>query len=225
MIKAIQKNSGVLAIFALLSTGVVAITHTLTADRILEQQQKNLLKVLNEVLPKEIHDNKLVEHCTLFTSKQYLGSDKPQPAYIATKNGSITGIAIQAIAPDGYNGQIKLMVGMDQTGTITGTRILQHAETPGLGDKIDLKVSSWIESFTGKRLEQQNDKSNSEASTSGWSMKQWAVRKDGGEFDQFTGATITPRAVVKAVKNASLFFQATHEELDQLPINCGGSNG
>ncbi|SON49213.1 electron transport complex subunit RsxG [Vibrio tapetis] len=225
MIKAIQRNSGVLAIFALLSTGVVAITHTLTADRILEQQQKNLLKVLNEVLPKEIHDNKLVEHCTLFTSKQYLGSDNPQPAYIATKNGKVTGIAIQAIAPDGYNGQIKLIVGIDKAGTIMGTRILQHAETPGLGDKIDLKVSSWIESFTGKRLEHPTANSSSDASTPSWSIKQWAVRKDGGEFDQFTGATITPRAVVKAVKNASLFFQASQDNLDQLPINCGGSNG
>lgn len=237
MIKAIKKNSGVLAIFALLSTGVVALTHALTEDKIIEQKQKNLLKVLNEVIPENKHNNQLQNYCTLFTSQEYLGSDEPQPAYIAMLDEQQTGIAIQAIAPDGYNGKIKLIVGLDNWGTVTGVRILEHSETPGLGDKIELKVSNWIESFTGKRINLYNQSIGEDGyigataarlgqapKSEGWSIKQWAVRKDGGEFDQFTGATITPRAVVKAVKNVSIFYQSNLRYMYQLPLNCGEQN-
>lgn len=113
MIQAMKKNGGVLAIFALLATALVAVTNLLTQDRILEQQQKELLKVLNQVIPAESHDNELYKSCTLITNEQYLGTQAPMPAYLASKKGEPSGVAIEAIAPDGYNGAIKLIVGLD----------------------------------------------------------------------------------------------------------------
>ncbi|KMV30323.1 electron transport complex subunit RsxG [Photobacterium swingsii] len=211
MIHAMKKNGGVLAIFALLATALVAVTNLLTQDRILEQQQKELLKVLNQVIPAESHDNELYKSCTLITNEQYLGTQAPMPAYLASKGGEPSGVAIEAIAPDGYNGAIKLIVGLDPTGVVTGVRILSHQETPGLGDKIEMRISHWIESFTGKKLAGENDPA-------------WAVRKDGGEFDQFTGATITPRAVVKAVKNVSLYYTRHQQALLNQPLNCQGES-
>ncbi|OZS44873.1 electron transport complex subunit RsxG [Photobacterium sanguinicancri] len=211
MIQAMKKNGGVLAIFALLATALVAVTNLLTQDRILEQQQKELLKVLNQVIPAESHDNELYKSCTLITNEQYLGTQAPMPAYLASKKGEPSGVAIEAIAPDGYNGAIKLIVGLDPMGVVTGVRILSHQETPGLGDKIEMRISHWIESFTGKKLAGENDPA-------------WAVRKDGGEFDQFTGATITPRAVVKAVKNVSLYYTRHQQALLNQPLNCQGES-
>ena len=122
------------------------------------------------------------------------------PAYIATIDGKPSAIAIEAIAPDGYNGAIKIIVGIQDNGTITGTRVLSHQETPGLGDKIDLRVTDWILSFTGKAVNDEN-------------ISAWKVRKDGGQFDQFTGATITPRAVVKAVKHAVTYVNQNKESI------------
>ncbi|KLV03873.1 electron transporter RnfG [Photobacterium aquae] len=209
MINAMKKNGGILAIFALMSTLLVALTHVMTADRIQEQQQKELLKVLNQVIPADSHDNVLFKSCTLVQNEQYLGTSNPMPAYIAKKDGQDTGIAIEAIAPDGYSGAIKLIVGLDKAGVVSGVRILSHNETPGLGDKIETRVSDWIYSFTGKRINGDKD-------------PRWAVRKDGGEFDQFTGATITPRAVVGAVKKVALLYQQQQAQLYSQPLNCEG---
>lgn len=211
MLNAMKKNSGVLAIFALLATGLVSVTHLLTKDKIIEQQQKELLKVLNQVIPAQSHDNELYKSCTVITNEQYLGTSSPMPAYIATKAAQPTGVAIEAIAPDGYNGAIKIVVGLDMKGGVTGVRVLSHQETPGLGDKIDTRVTDWIDSFTGKKLQGEKDPA-------------WAVRKDGGNFDQFTGATITPRAIVKAVKNVSLYFERHQQELLNQPLNCQGAS-
>lgn len=209
MLNAMKKNGGILALFALLSTSLVAVTHLMTADKIEEQQQKQLLKILNQVVPTANHDNELYKSCTLLTNEAALGTTTPMPAYIAEKNGQKTGMAIEAIAPDGYSGAIKLIVGLDQLGVVTGVRILSHNETPGLGDKIETRVSNWIDSFTGKKVNGADD-------------AHWAVRKDGGEFDQFTGATITPRAVVGAVKRVSLYYQNNQAALFAQPLNCQG---
>jgi electron transport complex protein RnfG len=211
MLNAMKKNGGVLAVFALLATALVSVTHLLTEDKIQEQQQKELLKVLNQVIPAANHDNELYKSCTLITNQQYIGTPVPMPAYIAEKDGEPTGVAIEAIAPDGYSGAIKLIVGLDMAGYVTGVRVLQHNETPGLGDKIETRITDWIYAFTGKKLNGEKDPA-------------WAVRKDGGEFDQFTGATITPRAVVKAVKNVSLYFERYQQALLSQPLNCQGES-
>ncbi|MCA3894065.1 electron transport complex subunit RsxG [Vibrio vulnificus] len=208
MLNAIRKNGLTLAIFACATTGLVAMTQYLTKDQITLQEQKQLSSVLNQVIPQSAHDNLLFESCTL-VSDSALGSDKAMPAYIATRNGQATAIAIESVAPDGYNGAIKIITGIDASGTVLGTRVLSHQETPGLGDKIDLRVTDWITSFTGKQLSDDNYNS-------------WKVRKDGGEFDQFTGATITPRAVVKAVRNTVEFVNTHREQILNQPLNCGG---
>ncbi|ELR8729043.1 electron transport complex subunit RsxG [Vibrio vulnificus] len=208
MLNAIRKNGLTLAIFACATTGLVAMTQYLTKDQITLQEQKQLSSVLNQVIPQSAHDNLLFESCTL-VSDSALGSDKAMPAYIATRNGQATAIAIESVAPDGYNGAIKIITGIDASGTVLGTRVLSHQETPGLGDKIDLRVTDWITSFTGKQSNDDNYNS-------------WKVRKDGGEFDQFTGATITPRAVVKAVRNTVEFVNSHREQILNQPLNCGG---
>ncbi|WP_159651527.1 electron transport complex subunit RsxG [Vibrio atypicus] len=210
MLNAIRKNGAVLAIFACASTGVVALTHYLTKDQIQQQEQAQLLSVLNQVIPHNLHDNDLYQACTLITDPS-LGTDKPMPVYMATLNGQPSALAIEAIAPDGYNGAIKLIVGIKQDGTVLGSRILSHQETPGLGDKIDLRVTDWILGFNGKTLTEENQST-------------WKVRKDGGQFDQFTGATITPRAVVKAVRNTVQYVNDHRTDILSQPLNCGGNN-
>ncbi|PML75457.1 electron transport complex subunit RsxG [Enterovibrio norvegicus] len=210
MIRAMRNNGAILAIAALLSTGLVAITHSLTEDTIAEQQRLQLLEVLNQVIPADIHDNPLAKTCTLVTS-QDLGTDAPMPVYLASKNGEPTAMAIEAIAPDGYNGAIKVLVGVDTNNTVLDVRVLQHNETPGLGDKIDLNVSDWVLSFSGKTLESADD-------------KRWAVFKDGGQFDQFTGATITPRAVVSAARKAAWYVSQHQEQIIRQPRDCGDAS-
>ncbi|MFH4670194.1 electron transport complex subunit RsxG [Vibrio alginolyticus] len=208
MLTAIRKNGLTLAIFACATTGLVALTQYLTKDQIKVQEQKQLLSVLNQVIPENMHDNALTQACAMVTSPD-LGTLRAMPAYLATKNGEPTAIAIESIAPDGYNGEIKVITGIDNQGNILGTRVLNHQETPGLGDKIDLRVTDWILSFTGKQVTENN-----------WNS--WKVRKDGGDFDQFTGATITPRAVVKVVRNTVNYVNQSREDILSQPLGCEG---
>ncbi|HHF3204122.1 TPA: electron transport complex subunit RsxG [Vibrio alginolyticus] len=208
MLTAIRKNGLTLAIFACATTGLVALTQYLTKDQIKVQEQKQLLSVLNQVIPENMHDNALTQACTMVTSSD-LGTLRAMPAYLATKNGEPTAIAIESIAPDGYNGEIKVITGIDNQGNILGTRVLNHQETPGLGDKIDLRVTDWILSFTGKQVTENN-----------WNS--WKVRKDGGDFDQFTGATITPRAVVKVVRNTVNYVNQSRKDILSQPLGCEG---
>ena len=130
-----------------------------------------------------------------------------QTAYIARKNGRAIAMAITSTAPDGYNGNIELIIAVNIDGSISGVRVLKHQETPGLGDKIERRKSAWITSFNDKTLLSEKD-------------SRWAVAKDGGMFDQFTGATITPRAVVKAVKKAALYLTTNQEAILMLPNSC-----
>lgn len=209
MLEMMRKNALTLAIFALACTAVVALTHRLTQSTIIEQEQAQLLKVLDELLPDSNHDEPLFDHCVMLTSPQFLGSNNPLPVFTAVKNGEPQGYAIEAIAPDGYSGDIKLIVGVKIDGTLNGVRVLNHNETPGLGDKIELKRAPWILSFNGKSMTDEKD-------------PRWAVRNDGGQFDAFTGATITPRAVVKAVRKVLLLVQQQPQLLTQAPA-CGES--
>ena len=199
MLKSMRKNGLTLALFALGCTAMVVLTYELTRDRIAHQQELEKLRTLEALLPPGSYDNDLVASCKLVRSPAYLGSDQPMPLYTATLKGEHTGYALETVAPDGYSGAIRLVVGTDAKGAVSAVRVLTHKETPGLGDKIELKKSNWIDSFAGKFLTADNDAT-------------WAVKKDGGEFDAFTGATITPRAVVKAVKNL-LRLQQEHPEL------------
>lgn len=186
------RNGLTLGVFALVTTGLIALTFSGTEKTIEHQQRQKLVGILGAVIPNDRYDNDMEHDCTSMQDQTLLGSEEPKTIYRARLGSTPIGAAIETVAPDGYSGNIHLVVGVTTDNQVSGVRVLSHKETPGLGDKIDLRVSDWILSFNGQ--------STDDAS-------KWTVRKDGGQFDQFTGATITPRAVVKAVKKAADFFE------------------
>ncbi|ABE55150.1 electron transport complex, RnfABCDGE type, G subunit [Shewanella denitrificans OS217] len=203
----ISKNAALLAIFALCCTGFVAVVNSLTADTIAEQQKMYLDSVLEQLVPHKMEDDNLSQRCILVTSPE-LGSKAPLSAYLLERDNVLEAIAIEAVAPDGYNGEIKLILAVDEHNTLLGVRTLSHQETPGLGDKIELRKSSWVLNFAGKAFSADD--------------KSWKVKKDGGQFDQFTGATITPRAYVKAIAKALSFVEQHRQSLIKSHNPCGG---
>ncbi|MGL5948661.1 MAG: electron transport complex subunit RsxG [Aeromonas sp.] len=192
MLASLRKNGLTLAAFAGVCTALVAITAHFTAPRIdaaLAREQKNLL---SQLLPLTADSEIRCQQLPNSRAQQL----KFFRAYTANQ---LQGYAIETIAPDGYSGAIKLMVGVTPSGRVHAVRVLSHKETPGLGDKLELQKSDWILSFNGKQLTRDN-------------QARWAVKPDGGDFDAFTGATITPRAVVGAVKKV---LTALAEQPDQ----------
>jgi electron transport complex protein RnfG len=192
--------AGVLAVFAASGVGLVAFTEDATRERIEANERAYLLRTLHEVLPSDRYDNEVFTDTVQVTNPELLGSDEPVTAYRAFKGGRPAAVILTPVAPNGYTGPIRLLVGIDFDGTITGVRVTSHRETPGLGDAIEAERSDWIRDFTGR-------------SVGDPPLSDWAVRRDGGDFDQFTGATVTPRAVVKAVRNALIYFDAHREDL------------
>ncbi len=202
----ISNNSKILAAFAIACTITVGLVNELTKNRIAQQQQKQLLKQFNSIISEQRYNNELAFDCTLVRSDS-LGDNESKTAYLARLNGEPVATAIMATAPDGYNGSINLLVAVNIDGSISGARVLSHKETPGLGDKIELRKNPWITSFAGQVIEGEQD-------------KRWAVVKDGGIFDQFTGATITPRAVVKAIKKAAIYVKNNQTQLFNAENAC-----
>jgi len=209
MQKVIQKNAQLLAIFAIACTAVIALVDFLTKDIIIEQEQKQLIATLASIVSPEKHDNAMSKAC-IIVNNELIGK-LPQKAYLATHQGNPIAAAITTTAPDGYNGNIFLVVAVNVDGSVSGVRTLKHQETPGLGDKIELRKSQWILSFSEKQIFEEND-------------SRWAVAKDGGMFDQFTGATITPRAVVNAVKRTVIYFNDNKTALFASQPNCLGDS-
>ena len=207
MKQTIQKNGLALAGFAGICTLIVSLVNFFTKDTIAAQQQRLLLQTLNQILPQQIYNNDLAADCTLVSNKALLGSEQPQRIYRARLNNQPVAAVIETTAPDGYSGSIVLMMAVKLDGTISGVKTLSHKETPGLGDKIEARKSDWILSFKNQQVQSEND-------------TRWAVKKDNGMFDQFTGATITPRAVVKAVKNTALYFAAQQTQIFAQSANC-----
>ena len=207
MMNTISKNGLLLALFAVVCTGMVTLTYVLTAPAIKSAEIQNKFAVLTQVIPSSLHDNALVESCIELENVPSLGSQEVLQAYLGTMNGQPSAIAIETVAPNGYNGAIKLLVGFDLNQVITGVRVLHHQETPGLGDKVEKRKSDWIDGFTGAQVQHDPD-------------TRWAVKKEGGQFDQFTGATITPRAVISAIKRTALFVQSNKDQLFSMPITC-----
>lgn len=205
MLKTIRKHGITLALFAAGSTGLTAAINMMTKTTIDEQAALQQKALFDQVLPADRYNNQLQNRCFI-VSAPALGKGEHR-VYIAEKNGTPVAAVMEATAPDGYSGAIQLLVGVDFNGTVLGTRVTEHHETPGLGDKIERRFSDWITHFSGKSIQGAND-------------SRWAVKKDGGDFDQFTGATITPRAVVNAVKRAGLYAQTLPAQLSHLPA-CG----
>lgn len=203
----IRKSVFALGGLALVAALALTSVNVATAERIQEQQLAAERRTLSAVFPEQQHDNDLLEDSlplspamTDFLQVELLGLTSEKTAYIAKTGGRFAGIILPVEVHGGYSGDIHLLAGINASGTVTGVRVLEHRETPGLGDKIDISVSDWILGF--------NDKSLDDPPPS-----RWAVVKDGGEFDQLVGATITARAVINGVRNALTFFQLNRSQL------------
>jgi len=200
MIKHPISVAGVLlALFAAAGTGLVTFTHTQTKDRIAANEREALLQSLSSLVPAESIDNDIATDTRVLNEPDTLGGTAIQ-VYLGRKAGHPIAAVFNSVVPDGYSGPIKLLIAVKKSGTLTGVRVVAHKETPGLGDKVETSRSDWIHSFKNKSLS--NPK-----------LPGWKVKRDGGDFDQFTGATITPRAIVKAVKKTLLYFEKHGESL------------
>ena len=181
-------------LFAVAGTTLVAVTEFTTADAIVENERQVLLRNLYALLPPERLDNDIASDTLELPAAPLLGTESTAIAYRARMLGEPVAVIFNSIAPDGYNGKIHLLVGVNVDGHLAGVRVIKHAETPGLGDGIEIRKSPWIKGFDDRSLD------NPDASG-------WRVKRDGGEFDQLTGATITPRAIVSAVRNTLLYYR------------------
>lgn len=200
--QSISKNSFILAAFAVITAGALALTNLGTQDRIAAAERAAQQRALFEIIPLQEHDNDLLNDTIPVPDSAWesLGTNASSKIYRARHNGQISALIVPATAPDGYSGDISMIVGVNRDGNIAGVRVLLHKETPGLGDKIELKKHQWILSFNGKSLTVPV-------------IEEWKVKKDGGVFDQFAGATITPRAVVGQVKRVLEFVGANQQTL------------
>ncbi|MGR9116470.1 MAG: electron transport complex subunit RsxG [Gammaproteobacteria bacterium] len=189
-----------LAGFALLASALLGLADYNTRDVIKLRLEEDLQASLAEVIPDSLYDNKLLEDTVYISSKEDdLGAEQTL-VYLGRKQGKVNALSFRLIASGGYSGPINLIMGLDKDGKVLGVRVIAHAETPGLGDKIEVSKSNWILNFEGHSLQN-------------LTIEQWAVKKDGGVFDQFSGATITPRAIVKAVYRGLKFFENHRAEL------------
>lgn len=193
-------SAAFLAGFGALGTAMVMTTFELTKDQIEASEKANLLKNLHNIIPPDSHDNDLFHDKLVVPPASQLGNKKNTNIYRAKREHQPIAVAFEIIAPDGYSGNIKLLIAIKDSGIISGVRVISHKETPGLGDKIEIIKSNWILNFNGKTLSSPDEDG-------------WKVNKDGGIFDQFTGATITPRAIVKAVYRALDYFNNNHDKL------------
>lgn len=196
----VVRSGLLLGIIALLGTALLAGVNNLTYERIIEQEKRRVLQQLNEIVPVVSYNNDLLEDVIKIEAADFFRHPAPVTVYRARLDGQPVSVMMIVTAPDGYNGDIRLLVGINAAGTILGVRVISHRETPGLGDPIEAEKNDWILGFTQKSL-------NNPGSDG------WAVKRDGGDFDQFTGATISPRAVVRAVHTTLLYFQANKQAL------------
>ena len=198
--RSMLKNSLILGLFAVVTVALVASIQQVTAPRISAAERAAQTQLLSQLLPAGSFDNLLQDSQVRLAPDPLLGNLHGKTAYLARLHGQPSAIILPVTAPDGYSGAIQLLVAIKANGQLAGVRVLKHKETPGLGDKIELAKSLWVRGFDGKNLH--------DPAESGW-----AVKKDQGQFDQFAGATITPRAVVKAVHQALQYFDAHQREL------------
>ena len=198
--KQIAVTGFLLMLFAIIGGSMVGVTYEATASKIADNERQAMLRNLNQILPADTYDNDLISDTLKLEADDRLGQKEESIAYLAKKDNEIIAIVFSAVALDGYNGAIKLLVGINADGTLAGVRVVYHNETPGLGDALEAKRSDWIFGFNGKTLENPD-------------INGWQVKRDGGVFDQFTGATITPRAVVKAVHHSLIYFDRNRKKL------------
>jgi electron transport complex protein RnfG len=186
--------------FTIVGTAILALTFSQTRAPIARSEEAEKLKLITQLLPADLFDNNVAQDEIALQPDPLLGNAPDRHAYRARLHGQPSAVLLETVAPDGYGGKIFLLVGIKADGEIAGVRVVSHRETPGLGDYIDAAKSDWIKGFDGK-------------SNARYTDADWKVRKDGGKFDYMAGATITPRAVVKAVHKALQYYDANREAL------------
>ncbi len=200
MIQYMLRDGGLLGLAAVIGTALVAITYVATYEKSAANEREFLMRSLTAIVPETSFDNDIFNDTIKVRSPKLLGTPNPVTVYRARRNGKPVAVVLVPTAPDGYNGNIKLLIAIRYDGTLGGVRVVAHRETPGLGDDIEIERSDWITSFNNHSLDN-------------LSVSDWRVKKDGGKFDQFTGATITPRAIVKAVYQSLQYFASNRDKL------------
>jgi electron transport complex protein RnfG len=183
-----------MGLFALLGAGGVIAVHQLTEARIAENQRQDALAAIHRLLPGDAYDNELLAQPVEFAIQRDGRGVLPVTAYLALLRGQPVATLMQLSTPDGYNGEIQLLLAVRPDGQLTGVEVIAHRETPGLGDRIESQRSDWLRQFQGASLENPG-------------LSGWKVKRDGGRFDQLSGATVTPRAVVQAVRDALAYLR------------------
>ena len=199
------RTAVILFLFVVIFTGLLWGAYLWTLPTIEAAAAEEKMKLINEVLPKSSYDTDLLKDTLKLDPAPALGQDGASTAYLARKGGQPNALVLVAIAPDGYAGKIRLLIALDMEGALLGVRVTQHKETPGLGDYIEPKkdknkVRPWITQFDGLKPTASEE-------------REWKVKKDGGRFDSVAGATVTPRAVIKAVRKAALYVAENRESL------------
>lgn len=213
VVKHTISTAGIMIGFAVVGTILLASTYFSTRDPIAESEKKAKLKLFEQVLPHSLYDNELLQDGVKIGQGGDLGNHEVTLAYRARLASQPSAVILEATAPDGYSGDIKLLIAVRTDGELVGVRVLTYKETPGLGDYIDIGHSDWIKkNFDGQSLAKTAD-------------DHWKVKKDGGSFDYMAGATITPRAVVKAVHKALQYFAAHQQQIFAAPAEKEGKHG
>lgn len=200
LIKHAVKTAATLTAFAFVGTALLSYMFAITRAPIEASEAEAKLSLFKQIMPQENFNNDILKHVVQIAPNALLGNRVATQANIAKLNNEVAGVILEALAHDGYSGDIKLLIAYRADGSISGVRVLAHKETPGLGDYIDIAHGDWIKAFDNESL----------AKTP---AQQWQVKKDGGKFDYMAGATITPRAVVKAVLKATQYFEENKQHL------------
>jgi electron transport complex protein RnfG len=198
IVKHTTTTMAIMVVFSLIGTAWLAYTYSVTKAPIEASEAAAKMKLFEQVLPVSEHDNNLLNDFVDIAADGELNNRTATKAYIARVGGEATAVILEATARDGYSGDIKLLMAVHKDGSLGGVRVISHKETPGLGDYIDITHGNWIKSFDHLSLATRSN-------------VQWKVKKDGGQFDYMAGATITPRAVVKATHQALAYVEANHE--------------
>ncbi len=189
-----------LLFFAVIGTAMLALTYHLTHDTIAKSEENEKLKLVSQIVPAASYDNDIIKDTAPLAADALLGTQTDTMIYHGRLQGESSIVVLQIIAPDGYSGRIDMIVAVHRDGRLGGVRVVTHKETPGLGDYIDIAKSNWITAFNDLSLAARKE-------------SDWKVRKDGGQFDHVAGATVTPRAIVKAVHKALQYVELHRDTL------------
>jgi electron transport complex protein RnfG len=207
MTPGVAKRGITLAAIAAICTTLVAATYQVTAARIVANEQAWLENSLKPALGDLDYDGSITAAKLVLEPPHGLPGDDAAIIYRAYSGGAPVAALFAVTARGGYAGPIRVLVGIDAGSAITGVRILEHRETPGLGDGIDESRSDWVQQFDGRSL--------GDPALAGWHLE-----VDGGDFDQLTGASVTPRAVIKAIRETLIYFDAHREEIFDMPAGA-----